>query len=391
MKIIQICAAYKPAYIYGGPTMSVSKLAEELTKAKQDVTVLTTTANGKTELDVPVGTEILVDGVKVYYFKRWTKDHTHFSPSLLRHLHKTLKQEKKDTNKVIVHIHAWWNLVSILSCLIAKIHKVPVILSPRGMLNYYTASNKNSLPKKIIHLCIGKKLLRYSYIHATSAKEQEDIKETCATKSINVIPNFVKLSQVLFKEVPVFSSHFQLLFLSRIEQKKGLEVLFEGLSKLDFNWKLSIAGTGEEQYVERLKKYTESLNINHNVTWIGYVGGDKKFEIIAKHDLLVLTSFNENFANVIIEALSVGTPVLVTQGVGLADYIKKNNLGWVCSQDEDEIACSILDAFTDTEKRAYIRQNAPEIIKKDFNPDILVGQYMNLYQKATKSNQDILC
>lgn len=55
MKIIQICAAYKPAYIYGGPTMSVSKLSEELVKAGLDVVVLATTANGKVELNVPVG------------------------------------------------------------------------------------------------------------------------------------------------------------------------------------------------------------------------------------------------------------------------------------------------------------------------------------------------
>ncbi|MCJ0742429.1 XrtY-associated glycosyltransferase XYAG1 [Pedobacter montanisoli] len=383
MKIIQICAAYKPAYIYGGPTMSVSKLSEELTRSKQDVTVLATTANGKTELDVAVGTETLVDDVRVYYFKRWTKDHTHFSPSLLGYLHKILKQAKKDNTKIIVHIHAWWNLVSILSCWLAKMHKVPVILSPRGMLNHYTTSNKNSLPKKLIHSGIGKKLLNYTYIHATSFKEQTDIKETCTTKSINVIPNFVKLSHLALKEAPPYSHSFRLLFLSRIEQKKGLEILFESLSKLDFNWELSIAGSGEEQYLEMLKKYAQDLNIAHHIKWIGYVNGDKKFEIMANHDLLVLTSFNENFANVIIEALSVGTPVLVSKEVGLADYILQNNMGWVCKHHPNEIAQGLEEAFQSKDKRNHIRQNAPETIKKDFDTDLLVNQYISLYHDLT--------
>ncbi|WP_410219993.1 XrtY-associated glycosyltransferase XYAG1 [Pedobacter sp.] len=383
MKIIQICAAYKPAYIYGGPTMSVSKLSEELTGFKQDVTVLTTTANGKTELDVATGTETLVDGVKVYYFKRWTKDHTHFSPSLLLHLHKILKQAKKDHTKIIVHIHAWWNLISILSCWLAKIHKVPVILSPRGMLNHYTTSNKNSLPKKIIHLGIGKKLLKYTYIHSTSAKEQADVQETCATKTINVIPNFVKLSPVVPKESPIPSSHFRLLFLSRIEQKKGLEILFESLSKLGLEWKLSIAGTGEEQYLKTLKKYAKDLNIDHNIKWIGYVHGNEKFEMMARHDLLVLTSFNENFANVIIEALSVGTPVLVSEEVGLAEYILQNNMGWICKHYTNDIIQGLEEAFNNKDKRNYIRKNAPEIIKKDFDNHLLVNQYISLYQDLT--------
>jgi len=70
LKIIQICAAYKPAFVYGGPTMSVAKLAEALTKAGEDVTVLTTTANGKVELEVAIGEETLVDGVKTIKIKQ---------------------------------------------------------------------------------------------------------------------------------------------------------------------------------------------------------------------------------------------------------------------------------------------------------------------------------
>lgn len=111
MRIIQITAAYKPAYIYGGPTMSVAKLCEELTEVKVEVKVevenkteiknkievLTTTANGTAELPVAIGLPQLVDGVKVTYFKRLTKDHTHFSPALLSALGKKLRKAK---NKV---------------------------------------------------------------------------------------------------------------------------------------------------------------------------------------------------------------------------------------------------------------------------------------------------
>ena len=142
--------------------MSVAKLSEELTKAGHEVTVLTTTANGKEELNVPIGKETLVDGVKVYYFKRLTKDHTHFSPSLFWFLHRTLKAEKRKTKKeeIIVHIHAWWNLVSIFSCLVAKLHGVKVVLSPRGMLTSYSLTNRNSKFKDAIHFFLGKSLLQ---------------------------------------------------------------------------------------------------------------------------------------------------------------------------------------------------------------------------------------
>ncbi|HTE01349.1 MAG TPA: hypothetical protein VK668_18815, partial [Mucilaginibacter sp.] len=82
MKILQVNASYKPAYVYGGPTMSVSKLSEQMVKAGCIVEVFTTTANGPVELPVVPDKQTNIDGVPVTYFKRLTKDHSHFSPAL---------------------------------------------------------------------------------------------------------------------------------------------------------------------------------------------------------------------------------------------------------------------------------------------------------------------
>ena len=64
-------------------------------KAKLELQVLTTTANGKSELAVKVGKPLLVDGVFVTYFKRWTRDHSHFSPGLLWGLSKVIRHFDK--------------------------------------------------------------------------------------------------------------------------------------------------------------------------------------------------------------------------------------------------------------------------------------------------------
>lgn len=380
MKIIQICAAYKPAYIYGGPTMSVSKLSEELVKAGQDVTVLTTTANGKTELEVPIGKETWVDGVKVYYFKRWTKDHTHFSPTLFWFLHQTIRKTKRQTPtpQLIIHIHAWWNLVSIFSCLIAKLHGVKVVLSPRGMLTSYSLSNRNSKFKDAIHFLLGKRLLKYCYIHATSKKELEDIKQTCEIKGISVVPNFVEFPKNI-QHPTTESEKYRLLFLSRIEQKKGLALLFEALAQTNINYQLSIAGTGEISYIENLKSLAKTLNIHRHINWLGHIENFHKFDLLAQHDLLVLTSYNENFANVVIESLAMGTPVLVSEEVGLADYVKKNDLGWVVFLKTENISKKITESFNNEQQRTHIRKNSPNKIKSDYNEKSLVEYYIKMY------------
>lgn len=390
MKIIQICAAYKPAYVYGGPTMSVSKLSEELLIAGQDVMVLATTANGKEELDVPTGKETLVDGVKVYYFKRLTKDHTHFSPSLLSFLHRTIKNAKRDTpnSKLIVHIHAWWNLVSIFSALVAKWHGVKVILSPRGMLTSYSLSNRNSKFKDAIHFFLGKRLLKYAHIHATSEKERKDVLQTCEVNGVTVIPNFVRFPNSNgFSNERVSNSNpdtYKLLFLSRIEEKKGLELLFSALATVSMPYQLSIAGTGEESYIKSLQTLAKDLGIASNIKWLGHIEKQSKFDIIADSDLMLLTSYNENFANVVVESLAMGTPVLISEEVGLADYVITNKVGWITSLDVEAIIRNIELSHKDLMKRTYIRETAPALIQQDFEESRLAATYVKLYQNSFK-------
>ncbi|WP_316804867.1 XrtY-associated glycosyltransferase XYAG1 [Pedobacter nototheniae] len=383
MKIIHITASYKPAYIYGGPIQSVGILCEQLRvygkKLNCEIELLTTTANGKTELDVIPGKTYQVNGVSVRYFNRLTKDHTHFSPSLLHALAKEIKKNKEQ--KLVIHIHAWWNLVSILSCLVAKWYKIPVVLSPRGMLTSYTLSNRNGFTKDKIHRFLGEKLLEYSRIHATSEKEKADILSLIHPKSIIVIPNMVNFPTAqINRGISKPNDPFKLIFLSRIEEKKGLELLFDALSTIKMEWSLTLAGSGEAIYLNKLKTQIKTLGIQDHISWIGQVSNEHKFNLMAKHDLLVLTSFNENFANVVIESLSVGTPALISKQVGLADYVDSKGLGWITNLDVESIRKNILSAYADRQKRQFINETAHHIINTDFNPEKITGQYMDLYQ-----------
>lgn len=359
---------------------------------KFKVKVFTTTANGKNELEVKPNQTKIVDGVEVTYFNRLTKDHTHFSPRLLWYLRKEILRcnLNDESNELIIHIHAWWNLVSVLSCAVAFWHQIPVVLSPRGMLTNYTQSNRNSFSKNLIHRLIGKKLLRYCHIHATSEHEKQDILTIVAPKSIKVIPNLVELGGVerlklkeqsneTFHELTDGKRPFKLIFLSRIEEKKGLTLLFEALAIAEIDFTLTIAGSGNEDYIRSLKINATNIKIDHQIIWLGQVKNEDKFELLRKHDCMVLTSYNENFANVVIESLSVGTPVLVSNQVGLSAYVKENDFGWITDLTTPSIANSLINAYQNVNKRNEISKLAPTIIFKDFNDKILAQKYIKLY------------
>lgn len=348
-----------------------------MVKAGWTVEVLTTTANGTEELTKEPNSTHMVDGVIVTYFKRITKDHTHFSPELL----KRLRRNVKDFD--IVHIHAWWNLVSLLSCRIAINSGVPVVISPRGTLSAYSFSNRNSLPKKLIHHLLGKYLLRKSFFHVTSDKESEAVRKLTEQKGIFNIPNFIELPKSqLAKCLP--DGPLKIIFLSRIEEKKGLEILFEALSSIDVPYHLTIAGDGTPSYISMLKSLAKKNNIESNIEWIGFRKEDK-FDILQRHHLMVLPSYDENFGNVVIESLSVGTAVLLSKNVGLAHYIEENNWGWICEHNAIALKKSIERANEERTKLTEIRETAPVQIRKDFNDSDLKTRYIDMYRQIIKN------
>ena len=374
MRILQICAAYKPAFIYGGPTMSVSMLCEQLVGDNVSIEVFTTTANGKNELDVIPNQKVTVDGVPVTYFKRITKDHTHLSPSLVKAVWKGAPEFD------LVHIHAWWNLVSIFSCLVALMRKQPVLVSARGTLSPYSFRNKNMSVKWFIHRILGKRLLKSCHVHATSTREANAIAKIAHPKSITILPNFVKLPKQAAYTENKPGEYLKLLFFSRIEEKKGLDLLLDALINVSVPYHLDIAGNGDELYIAELKNIAARNNIQHKINWLGFQN-ENKFDLMHQYDLLVLPSYDENFGNVVIESLSVGTPVLVSEEVGLAGYVQNKRLGWTCQTTPASVALLINSIAGQKHELNRIRTDGPAIIYHDFNKENLVKRYIAMYGK----------
>ncbi len=343
---------------------------------KPQITVYTTLANGDQELPYKNGEVKLVDGVEVHYFKRITKDHSHFSPAFLWHFWKTVK------NYDAIHIHAWWNLVSMGAAFICVLRSKSYILSPRGTLGNYSFHNRKSGIKIFFHAVIGRFLLSKAVFQVSSKKEQDDIlKIINPPPAISIIPNFVELRQAWSVKRKAFNhSRFELLYFSRIEEKKGLEFLIEACSSLSIPFHLTICGSGNSEYVNLLKNSVQQSPIAQYVTWLGNIPSEKKFDRLASYDLMVLPSFDENFANVVIESLAVGTPVLLSRNVGLADYVEHKHLGWVTKQDASEIAKQLTTIYMDEwDDLIEKSERAPRIIQRDYDEDNLRKQYLKFY------------
>lgn len=375
MKILFITPYYKPAYIYGGPIVVIAMLAERLVLMGHDVTIYTTNTNGVDLLDVVPNQEILVGGVKVTYFERTTGDNTYASVSLWKHLSKIVKTFD------VVHIHTWWNFLVLGSALICMRNGIKPVVSPHGMLSTYILTKRNAFFKKGLHLLVGKKLMRNSFLHVSTEMELGESRAIIPDWQGEVIPNLVKLSDKQYLRPT--NAVFTIGFLSRVDPKKGLDVLIKALSKVNFEYRLQIAGSGDAAYIDELKNLAVECNNSNKLDWVGWKSGEDKFAYLAKLDLFALTSHSENFAIVVIESLSVGTPVLVSDQVGLFSFVKKTDFGWVTDMNIANITQKINELYADQAKLNKISSKAPVSIKVEYEETNLANQYLNFYKSMS--------
>lgn len=376
MNILFIVPSYKPAYIYGGPIVVIAQLAETLVKMGHQVTVYTTTANGSEELNVEPNQVKNVDGVQVYYFKRITKDHTHISTALWKHLNKNVKSFD------VVHIHSWWNFLVMGAVWVCAKNGITPILSPHGMLSTYILETNNSFSKNMLHKLIGRRLLAKTRLHVSTEMELNESRNIIPEWKGDVIPNPVILSQKNY--IRSGNPKFTIGFLSRIDPKKGLDVLIRALSKVDFDFELRVAGAGEKDYEESLKLLAKELGIGDKISWLGWKKGEEKFDYLAGLDLFALTSHSENFAIVVIESLSVGTPVFISNQVGLHTFVTQKDYGWVCTMDVEDITKQLNTVVSEKEKLKRINQYAGNEIQLEYNDENLALRYLEFY-KAQKN------
>jgi glycosyltransferase involved in cell wall biosynthesis len=177
----------------------------------------------------------------------------------------------------------------------------------------------------------------------------------------------------------------KLIFFSRIEEKKGLDILLNALAMVNTPYCLTVAGNGNEAYVNSLKSLAVTNGIADKVTWAGFINDDK-FEVLQQHDLFILPSYDENFGNAVIESLSVGTPVLISAEVGLSDYVCDNKLGWLCKTSAGSVAKTITRIAAEPDELLRIRQQAPNIIYNDFSAGSLAEKYIRLYNNTALPN-----
>lgn len=362
MKILHVVPTYVPAFRYGGPIVSVHGLCKALVARGQEVHVFTTNVDGDATLDVPTDRAVDVDGVQVRYFPSQFP-RLYWSPEMRRALHNVREYD-------VVHSHAVYLWPGVAAARAARKAHVPYAISPRGMLVPELIQRKSRAMKTLwLQLLERRGFANASAIHFTSQLEWDDAKRVgIPLPSPAVIPNGVDLPP----RPNVAREERTLVFLGRVNWKKGLERVIEALPSL--NARLIVAGNDEENLTPRLR--TLALSLGANVEFLGPVYGDAKHELLARATLFVLLSTSENFGNAVLEALAMETPAVLSAGVGLADEVVRAGAG-VVGLD------SVPALLDDANARAEMGRRGRALVESRFAWPIVAKDMEDLYCSIT--------
>ena len=243
----------------------------------------------------------------------------------------------------IVHINGIWMPQTWLFQKVAQQQGIKVILSPHGMLEPWIL-NRHPLKKKIgLALYQHKALKKADYIHATAKSELDQIRKLGYHKPAEIVPNGIEITDLKLKTE--WQKAQNILFLSRIHPKKGIELLIEAIGQLqNSQLKITIAGEGDQNYVESLTKLCDQKNLSRQFEFTGGVYGQQKWELYHQSDLFVLPTYSENFGIVVAEALATGIPVITTTGTPWQE-LETENCGWWIELNVANLAHAINEAL----------------------------------------------
>lgn len=370
MKIIQTPARFYPCI--GGVENYVYCLSKELVKLENEITVICA--------NEPYGRkEELIDGINVkklsYVGKIANTNMTHQLPFTLL---------KEDFEIIHTHIPTPWS--ADWSNMISKFKKKPLVVTyhndiiGNGTSNFIAKIYNSTALKSLLNTADKIIITQQNYLQSSPhLRKYED--------KIEVLPNGVDITK--FKPLNVNRQENTIFFLSVLDEfheYKGLDYLLNALKlvKMEIpNVKLIIGGKGA--LLDHYNKIADDLDLKENVEFHGFIPEEKIVEYYNKYSVFVLPSISskqEGFGIVVLEALACETPIIGTEIIGVAADVKKNNAGVIIPpKNIDELAKAIIKILTNNFASREMGINGRKLVEEKYTWAKIAKMVQTVYKE----------
>lgn len=353
-------AATSLAPQYGGPAVSVSSLALALVAAGVEVGLWTSdgtvSATALLPVERPNGLTCLT-GSAAEALDRYSPDIVHDNGLWLAHNHK-------------------------LATLAAQ-RGLARLVSTRGMLEPWARRHKRWKKDLAWTFYQRRDLARVSALHATAAKEADNLASLKLGVPVRTIPNGVDIPEISTKDRRQSASVRTAVFLGRLYPVKGLPLLVKAWDRMrPEGWRLLLAGPDEAGHRAELEALLAHCGLSAAISFVGPLTGAAKSQFLAGADLFILPSFTESFGIAVAEALAHAVPVLTTDATPWP-MLRQRGCGWTVPATVDGVAEGLKEATShDTETLAAMGAAGRTWVASEFGWQRVAQRFIAAYQET---------
>lgn len=374
MKILHISSGFSP--LAGGAGTSVKKTVEALAANGLAVQLFTTRIRGESLFQ---SSAVPTSSFDVNFLAKWR-----YAPSIRSALEQVIPQAD------IVHLNDIWLYPEVVSSLSALKHKVPYVVSVRGLL-HPKALNYNKYRKMLFYRLFGKNVLeKAAMIHVQSENELEAVRLIGLSNPATIIPNgvskatFDNLPQAMPLEslYPRTKGKLKIVYLGRIHPSKGLDILADSLKLIlqkGLDVSLVIAGAGEAKHAQWFSSIINNAGLESKVIFTGHIQESDKLSLLRACDIFVLPSLFEAFSNSVLEAMMCGLPVIITSCCNFPE-VKYCQAGIVIEPDYHQLSDAIIELAENPALRERMGVNARVLLARKYTWDVIAGEFINMYR-----------
>lgn len=367
MKIL--LAIWSLASENGGPTRSTLGLARTLAEKGKTVVLFSNVPNRVPQATIQ---ELQAKGVDF----REGNGSDFFTA--LKDSRTLLSEIKPD----VVHIQGLWKLASHAMNVVAQQLCIPIVISPRGMLDPWALSVKKWKKRLGMFLYQKHDLKRAIAFHATATAEAEHIRDFGLKQPIGIVPNAVSYPE----ELPIVNKTDAktAFFMSRLHPGKGLLLLAEVWAKVKpTGWRMMVAGADSYGHKVEVVSKLKALGIENDWIFVGELDDEQKWQALVNADLFIHPSASENFGISIAEALAAGLPVITTKGCPWAEI--EGQCGWWIERNVDCLSRVMREAISlSDDERRVMGENGKRLIQEKYTWPAVAQQMCAFYEKLVK-------
>lgn len=287
----------------------------------------------------------------------------------------------KSEYKTLVHIHTCSGLTYFFDgvlILCARVLSVPVVLHIHGAKFDLFLEALSPWQFKIAHWQLNK----CACVVVLSDSWEEKLKVMFPDVAFSVVANGVPILQVEKEISKQSKSNIQILFLGNLSQRKGVFDLVQAMKKVEGAELYLVGGEDEPGISQQIQKIISKQGLAHKIKLLGSKHGKEKMEFLQNADIFVLPSYAEGLPISLLEAMSVGLPVIVTPVGGIPSVITDNQEGILVSAgNSDQLSFAINRLVTDSILRQKMGDAAKKRCEEHYGIERTVEKLTEIYTK----------